>query len=61
MQGTQKHKGGRPPSSDPKCKHLYLKIGKIDRSWLDKQDNVSEYIRTLIAKDRAEKLGNLKN
>ena len=52
-----KNRGGRPPSDDPKRNGLYIKVGDIDRSWLDKQGNISEYVRTLIAKDRAEKLG----
>jgi hypothetical protein len=52
-----KHKGGRPPSSEPKCDKINIKISKRDRFWLNKQDNISDYVRTLIAKDRAEKLG----
>lgn len=55
MPNATKNKGGRPPSDDPKCSRLFIKIGKQDRSWLDKQSNVSDYIRTLIANDRMNK------
>lgn len=53
MPNATKNKGGRPPSDDPKCDQLTIKIGKRERTWLNKQDNISSYIRTLIANDKA--------
>jgi hypothetical protein len=58
MPNVIKNKGGRPPSDDPKLDRLNIKIGKRDRSWLNKQGNISDYIRSLIAKDRAERVKN---
>lgn len=57
MLAKAKNRGGRPPSEDPKCCDLFLKVDKINRAWLDEQDNVSEYVRSLITTDRINKTG----
>jgi hypothetical protein len=47
---------GRPHPMNP-MQLIDIMTSERDHSWFNKQDNISDYVKTLITKDRMDKTG----